>query len=148
MLPEEKVIIRDAGPDDLGEITLLMADLGYPTTVAEVQTRFNSIFVHPDYRTIVAVIGDEIVGVAGLCKGLYYEKNGLYLRILVFVVKQSRQGLGIGKILIKACEDWALEQGLGTILINSGNRDERRAAHAFYQKMGYDVKSSGFVKEL
>jgi GNAT superfamily N-acetyltransferase len=85
---------------------------------------------------------------SGLFKGIYYEKNGLYLRILAFVVKQSRRELGIGRILIKASEDWAVEQGLNSVLINSGNREERKAAHVFYQKMGYVVKSSGFVKEL
>jgi GNAT superfamily N-acetyltransferase len=144
----DQVIIRDAHAGDIEELTLLMTDLGYPATLAEMQVRFKNIFAHPDYRTIIAVMGDEIVGMAGLCKGIYYEKNGLYLRIVVFVVKQSRRELGIGRILIKASEDWALEQGLNTVLINSGNRDERKAAHAFYKKMGYAVKSSGFVKEL
>ena len=148
MILTENVIIRDACVDDIEELTLLMTDLGYPASVAEMQTRFKNIFAHPDYRTIIAVIGDEIVGMSGLCKGLYYEKNGLYLRILVFVVKKNRRELGIGRILIKASEDCATEQGLNTVLINSGNRDERKAAHAFYQKMGYAVKSSGFVKEL
>ena len=148
MLSTEKVIIRDACVDDIEELTLLMTDLGYPASVAEMQTRFKNIFAHPDYRTIIAVIGNEIVGMSGLCKGLYYEKNGLYLRILVFVVKKNQRELGIGRILIKASEDWATKQGLNTVLINSGNRNERKAAHAFYQKMGYAVKSSGFVKEL
>jgi len=140
--------MRDAHEGDIEELTLLMTDLGYPATLAEMQVRFKNIFAHPDYRTIIAVIGDEIVGMAGLCKGVYYEKNGFYLRILAFVVKQTRRGLGIGRLLIKASEDWAVDQDVNTVLINSGNRDERKAAHAFYQKMGYAVKSSGFVKEL
>ena len=144
----DQVILRDARVDDIEELTLLMTDLGYPATLAEMQVRFKNIFAHPEYRTIIAVIGDEIVGMSGLYKGIYYEKNGLYLRIAVFVVKQNRRESGIGRILIKASEEWAIEQGLNTVLINSGNRDERKAAHAFYQKMGYAVKSSGFVKEL
>ena len=148
MLPAENVIIRDARVDDIEEITLLMTDLSYPASVAEMQTRFKNIFAHPDYKTILAVVNDEIVGMAGLFKGIYYEKNGNYMRILVFVVKQSSRQQGIGEFLIKASEDWALENGLHTVLINSGNRDDRKAAHIFYQKMGYVVKSSGFIKEL
>jgi GNAT superfamily N-acetyltransferase len=140
--------IRDASPEDVEALALLMNELGYPTTIGEMSTRFQNISVHPDYKTIVAVLNEDIVGMAGLFKGAFYEKNGLYMRILAFVVKQSSRKLGIGKLLIKASEDWAIEQGLNTILINSGNRDERQAAHAFYQKMGYAVKSSGFVKEL
>lgn len=144
----DQVIIRDAHEGDIEELTLLMTDLGYPATLAEMQVRFKNIFAHADYRTIIAVIDDEVVGMAGLCKGVYYEKNGSYLRILAFVVKQTRRELGIGKILIRASEDWAVEQGVNTVLINSGNRDERKAAHVFYHKMGYVIKSSGFVKEL
>ena len=144
----EKVSIRDANSDDIEEITSLMTDLGYPATVAEMQNRLKDIFAHTDYRTIVAISGTEMIGMAGFAKGLYYEKNGNYLRILAFVVKQEHRNRGIGELLISASEDWAKEQGLKTVLISSGNRDERNAAHAFYQKMGYAIKSSGFVKEL
>jgi GNAT superfamily N-acetyltransferase len=143
-----QVIIRDAHEGDIEALTVLMNDLSYPTTVAEMQERFKAIVVHPDYRTILAVIDDEIVGMAGLHKGNFYEKNGMYLRILAFVVKQNIRNKGIGKILIKASEHWAMEQGLHTIIINSGNRDDRKVAHVFYHKMGYTIKSSGFVKQL
>jgi hypothetical protein len=49
---------------------------------------------------------------------------------------------------MKASEDWANEQDIDTIVISSGNREERKAAHIFYQKMGYAIKSSGFFKQL
>jgi GNAT superfamily N-acetyltransferase len=143
-----QVNIRDANEGDVEALTLLMNDLSYPTTLAEMQVRFKAISVHPDYKTIVAVMDNEIVGMAGLHKGTFYEKNGMYLRILAFVVKQNARNKGIGKLLIKASEDWAVEQGLHTVIINSGNRDDRKAAHIFYHKMGYVIKSSGFVKEL
>ncbi len=147
MLANE-IIIRDAVENDLEQITALMTDLGYPTTLGEFSVRFKNISAHPDYRTIVAVLGDELVGMSGLSKNIYYEHNGMYMRILAFVVKQGRRELGIGKLLIKASEDWAVEQGLHTVVIGSGNRPEREAAHAFYQKQGYAIKSSGFVKKL
>ena len=143
-----EVIIRDATDSDIEAVTLLMDDLSYPTTVAEMQKRFDAIKVHPDYKTILAELNGEIVGFAGLHKGNYYEKNGMYLRILAFVVKGTVRNKGIGKILIEAAEKWAAEQGLNSVIINSGNRDDRKAAHIFYQKMGYAVKSSGFVKQL
>ncbi|QEM08967.1 GNAT family N-acetyltransferase [Mucilaginibacter rubeus] len=143
-----EVTLRDAHEGDVEIIADLMTDLSYPTTAAEMQVRMESIFVHPDYKTILAVYNGEIVGMAGLVKGNYYEKNGKYLRVLAFVVKQTARNLGIGKILIKACEDYAVEKGLNTVIINSGNRDDRKVAHAFYQKMGYAIRSSGFVKQV
>lgn len=144
----EKVIVRDARPEDVEALTALMTDLGYPTTVDEFRKRFENISAHPDYHTIVAVAGREIVGMAGLSKNIFYEMNGNYMRILAFVVKKTSRKLGIGKILIDAAEDWARKQGLCAIMISSGNRAERDAAHAFYQKMGYAIKSSGFVKKF
>jgi len=148
MISTDKLIIRDAGIADIEALALLMTDLGYPTSVADMQTRFEMIIAHQDYKTIIAELNDEVVGMAGLCKGIYYEMNGLYMRITAFVVKQNYRGMGIGKQLINAAEAWATEQGLHTILINSGNREERLASHEFYRKMGYDVKSLGFVKKL
>jgi len=144
----DQVIIRDAQMDDVEELTALMTDLGYPTTLEEFKIRYANISAHPDYRTIVAVTNGEIVGFAGLQKNIFYEYNGNYLRILAFVVKKNARKLGIGKILIEAAEAWAKAQGLQTAVISSGNRAERDAAHAFYKKMGYAVKSSGFVKKL
>jgi GNAT superfamily N-acetyltransferase len=143
-----EVLIRNAHTDDLEEITALMTDLGYPTTQQEFTARFEKITAHPDYRTIVAVLNDEIVGMAGLSKNIFYEMNGMYMRILAFVVKREARNLGIGKILIGASEEWARQEGLNAVVISSGNREEREAAHVFYKKMGYAIKSSGFVKKL
>jgi len=142
------ISIRDAREADLQALTELMTDLGYPTTYDDFALRFKNIAAHPDYRTIVAVSDDELVGMAGLSKNIFYEANGMYLRILAFVVKQNRRELGIGRLLIEASEQWALEQGLNAVIISSGNRAERDAAHSFYKKMGYAIKSSGFVKKL
>jgi GNAT superfamily N-acetyltransferase len=140
--------IRDAVWDDIEPITQLMEDMSYPTTVEEMEERFKNIIVHPDYRTILAIMDGEILGLAGLQKGHFYEKNGNYLRVLAFVVKQTARKHGVGRFLLKTSEQWAAEQGLNAVIINSGNRDDRKVAHEFYQKLGYVVKSSGFVKQL
>jgi GNAT superfamily N-acetyltransferase len=132
----------------MDSLTLLTNELGYPTTAAEMAVRFNAIKDHPDYKTLVITVDNEVAGMAGLHNGIYYEKNGRYLRIVAFVVKQTIRNKGIGKILITACENWAIEQGLTSVVLTSGNRDNRKNAHAFYQKMGYEIKSSGFVKQL
>jgi GNAT superfamily N-acetyltransferase len=144
----ENIIVREAGPEDIKEMALLMTQLEYPTSEKEMRLRFQHISAHPDYCTLVAVEHDEIVGLAGLVKGLYYEYNGEYMRILSFVVKDTGRNRGIGKILLKACEQWAISQGLNACVISSGNRPSREAAHIFYQKMGYGLKSSGFYKQL
>jgi GNAT superfamily N-acetyltransferase len=149
MMPlTDEVYIRDAHEGDVETIALLMADLGYPTSVSEMRNKLKNIFSHPDYRTIVALLNNEIVGFSGLMRGLSFERSGKYVRVISFVVKKTIRNKGIGKLLIKASEEWALEQGADNVVISSGNRGERKVAHIFYQKMGYTIKSSGFFKEL
>lgn len=143
-----EVSIRDAVTGDLTQLSLLINELGYPTSAGEMKSWFNLISRHPDYKTLVAVVDGEIAGLAGLCKGLFYEMNGKYMRILVFIVKQDNRKKGIGKMLISAAEAWAAEQGLQSVFINCGNRPERHQAHKFYSNMGYSIKSSGYFKPL
>jgi GNAT superfamily N-acetyltransferase len=144
----DDVYIREANEDDIEAIALLMDDLGYPTPVNEMRSKLKNIFSHPDYRTIVAEADSQIVGFSGLMKAFSFERSGKYVRIISFVVKKTIRNKGVGKLLIKASEDWALEQGADNVVISSGNREERKVAHMFYQKMGYAIKSSGFFKQL
>lgn len=141
-------IIRDARPDDVSQLSGLINQLGYPCTPEEAENRFNDIRQNQDYRTLVITDGDLVVGLAGLAKCLWYEKNGTYVRILAFVVNEQYRGRGLGKQLIKAAENWATELGCNAIVLSSGNRDERIEAHRFYKSQGYDIKSSGFIKQL
>ena len=47
-----------------------------------------------------------------------------------------------------AVEDWAKKNDCIAITLNSGNREERIAAHNFYKNLGYIGKSTGFSKSL
>lgn len=85
---------------------------------------------------------------AGLCTGLSNEYDGSYVRIAAFVVDLNYRRNGIGEKLIQQSESWARDQGAIVIALNSGNREERKGAHQFYLKMGYEVKSIGFGKSL
>jgi GNAT superfamily N-acetyltransferase len=148
MTTTDEFYIRDAHESDIEAITLLMHDLGYPNTVEEMTVKMKNIFSHFDYRTILAVLNGEVVGFSGLMKGLSFERSGHYVRIISFVVKKNARNKGIAKQLIKASEKWAIEQCADSVVISSGNREERLDAHAFYQKSGYSVKSSGFFKAM
>lgn len=148
MLPDQTLRIRDAVVTDIEEMAQLMTELGYPTTPGDMASRFEILNRHPDYKTLVAELNGELVGMAGLHKVLYFELNGAYMRIQAFVVKQTARKIGIGRKLIAACEDWGRQQGIALVVLNSGNREERIPAHAFYKQVGYEHKSSGFYKKL
>jgi GNAT superfamily N-acetyltransferase len=142
------VIIRNARPEDVPGMAMLMSELGYPTSTKEMTDRFGVILKHPDHRTLLAEKDDIVVGLIGLLRGHYYEHNGDYIRILAFVVSASCRGEGIGKQLLSSCEEWAKETGISVLILNSGNREERKNAFEFYQQQGFVLKSSGFVKNL
>ena len=69
-------------------------------------------------------------------------------RIVAVVVDPKYQKLGIGKELVNAAENWANTIGASVIALNSGYRTERSNAHQLYKKLGFEEKSSGFVKVL
>ncbi len=140
--------IREATINDVPDLVSLMEQLGYPTSIDKFKMRFNTITANQSYHTLVADMNGKIVGMAGLCTGLFYEYDGLYVQIVAFVVNTNYRRKGIGEKLIQEVESWAKKQGAIAIALNSGNRKEREAAHHFYTSMGYKAKSTGFGKSL
>ncbi|MFJ7408307.1 MULTISPECIES: GNAT family N-acetyltransferase [unclassified Lysinibacillus] len=120
-----------------------MEQRGYPTTEEQMMLRLQALAANPSYHTLVAEMDGHVVGMAGLCHSLFYEHDGCYVRIQVFVVDHNYRRKGIGHKLLEAIEYWAAEQGEAALVLNSGNREERNAAQQFYQR-----KSIGFSKQL
>lgn len=143
-----KIIIREAQPADIFALTELMNELGYDTTVHEMKIRFENIQNHNDYKTFIATNDTEILGMAGLSKNYSYEQNGIYVRVLALVTRSKLRQKGIGKKLMDVAENWAKEIGANKVLLNCGNREERAIAQQFYKKIGYEIRSSGFMKKL
>lgn len=142
------MLIRDANSYDIPELTILMDQLGYPTTEEKMAIRFDALAAHPSYHTLIAESDGKVVGMAGLCLSLSHELDGYYVRLVAFVVDLNYRRIGIGKRLLLASEEWAKDQGASAITLNSGNREERKAAHQFYIDSGYASKSTGFIKKL
>jgi GNAT superfamily N-acetyltransferase len=139
---------REFQPSDLPEITALMGELGYPTTLAEMTVRMEHISSNSDYRTLVVVKEREVVGMVGMMRCWFWEQNGFYVKIQALVVKSTARRMGVGEHLVGCAESWARSIGASAIFLNSGNKEERKAAHAFYPRMGFEHKSSGYVKQL
>ena len=140
--------VRRACSSDIPQMALLMGQLGYPTSVEQMRTRFEMISAEPSYHTLVIEDEGKVVGLSGLCTGIFYESDGIYVRIVAFVVDATYRNKGLGKLLLAASEEWARSKGAVGIVLNSGNRPERIAAHAFYKQMGYREKSTGFAKPV
>lgn len=133
---------------DILSLANLMTELGYETAHNEMKVRLTHIQKYGDYKTYLATMNNKVVGMIGMTKNYYYERNGIYVRVLALVIDQGFRKLGIGKQLMKVSEEWARKIGADRILLNCGNREDRKIAQRFYKKIGYQIKSSGFVKNL
>ena len=130
------------------ELLVLYEDLGYPTITEELVNRLKKICSHEDYYLLLLIKDDVIIGLSGMCKMLFYEKNGEYMRLLAFVINSNYREKGYGTILLKESERLAIQLGCKAITLNSGIRLDRGNAHSFYKSNGFDNKSSGFSKNL
>lgn len=138
--------IRSMTLKDINNMDLLMKQLGYPSSNQKIQERFNKILNIPNYETFVAEVNGELVGFVGMCKQTAYEFDEPYVRLLALVVHDDYRRKNIGQNLMLAVEDWAKKNDCIAIILNSGNREERIAAHKFYKSLGYLKKSTGFSK--
>lgn len=140
--------IREFQKKDVPQLVHLMKQLGYPTSLEKLESRFSNIQSQPNYYTLVAELNSKVVGMVGLCHNLFYEYDSSYVRIGAFIVDAEHRRKGIGEKLMHEAEKWAMGQEATHITLNSGNREERRAAHKFYLNMGYKDQSTGFSKLL
>jgi len=76
---------------------------------------------------------------------LYFETMA---NILALSVKKEFQKLGVGKALLLEAENWAKENGIKMMRLNSGIN--RINAHGFYEHLGYvsEKDQKRFIKNL
>ena len=80
--------------------------------------RLAAILPDSGYMTFVAEFEGEVVGVIGVGVNYYYEKNGIYGRLLVLVVDEKWRGRGIGASLVAEAERGLKEREVSSMLLN------------------------------
>lgn len=139
--------VRKADTNDASAICRICTyDLGYECSEELVSNRLKNI----DW-SCEAVFAAEIDGVvvgyihAEIYNTLYFESM---INILGLAVSRDHRRQGIGRALITCAENWAKEQGINIVRLNSGI--SRKEAHEFYKAMGYDNEKMQvrFLKNL
>lgn len=140
-------IIRKIELKDAGELCKICSEeMGYECVPALVKSKIEkldlkreAVFVAEEESQLLGFIHVERYDV------LYFESMA---NILGLAVKKDFQKQGLGKALLLAAENWAQENGIRLMRLNSGiNRTD---AHGFYEHLGYvsEKEQKRFVKNL
>ena len=130
-----QVTIRPARGEDSLRLAELCGQLWYPTSVEQVEQRFEQIrkdalrCVYIAERPDGTVVGWIYVYVIhSLLDDPQAEIGGL-------IVDEGYRGQRIGEQLLREAERWAGEQGCCTVSVHSNVI--RKDAHRFYERLGY-----------
>lgn len=143
------VIIRRAAETDAAAIAKLGREaMGYAESTDELVRGKLPKVLEKDYeRVFVAECDGEVAGFvhAERYEVLYYPAM---VNILGLAVDAAYRRLGVASKLMTAVEDWARENGIREIRLNSGIT--RTGAHEFYRKNGFDdeKEQKRFLKTL
>ncbi|MEM9484224.1 MAG: GNAT family N-acetyltransferase [Cyanobacteria bacterium P01_F01_bin.116] len=136
--------IREADLDDVSEIVPLINQLGYEVTSELIQTKLTNFSTTPIDAVLVAVHQGLIIGVISCHLTSLFHQAGLSGRITSLVIDKNHQGLGAGRALVQAAEEFFINSGCIKSEVTSG--DHRLEAHEFYQSCGYKLDERRLLK--
>ena len=125
---------------------ILENDLGYNCELDKLNNRIDEMLKRGNYQIFVACDEDKVVGYIGCVSYLAFELDNEGMKIIALAVPKEYRRKGIGTELLKTAEQWAKENNIEVILLNSGL--PREDAHRFYESQGYFKKSYGFIKRI
>lgn len=143
-----QIFIENAGVSDYSCIGgLIRKELGYTELdLEQLRIRMEQMLSDSNYAAFIARCDGAVVGFIGLCKGITFETEGEYMRIIALAVESGHQNKGIGKMLLSKAVQYAHENKLHHISVSSGL--QRTAAHAFYETNGFVKKGYSFKKTI
>jgi GNAT superfamily N-acetyltransferase len=123
----------------------LSEQLGYPSTVAQIEARFDGVSGDPESAVFVAEDEDgRVVGWVHVL-GRWFLESDRFAEIGGLVVDAAARRKGAGNALVSAAESWAASRGYDTMRVRSNMK--RVEARGFYEAAGYAIVKSQNVYE-
>jgi GNAT superfamily N-acetyltransferase len=144
-MTSRSTLVRDARPDDARSLSPLLAELGFPASADEVHARLDAMLAAGEI-VLVAERDGDVIGLATVHVTPVVHRPTAVGRITALVVAERARREGIGRALVAAAERRVAARGCALIELTS-NR-QRTAAHAFYERLGYEATSLRFKKSL
>ncbi len=133
------LLIRPARLEDAPAIAELCTQLGYPSTAVQVTQRMEQMAAFPFHVLFVAETGGKVSGWAHV-HAYPLPESDFHAELGGLVVAEANRGSGLGKALLAAAEEWAIQAGCHELWLRSNVI--RKEAHQFYLAHGYEnVKS-------
>jgi len=108
--------------------------LGYPNSTAAIAGRLKRLLPRAGDLVLVA---DQLPPVMGWLHAQEQEllDSGRRCEILGLVVAPEVRGRGVGRQLVAAIEEWAIQRGLAQLAVRSNI--VRAESHPFYERLGF-----------
>ena len=134
--------------DDAAELAGLTSELGYPSSIADIERRLPSLLASPEHLVLVGVDVDDRVLAwlhAVVCCQL---ESDVFVEVAGLVVAATHCGRGFGSRLLNQAEQWAMKAGARVVRVRSNVL--RESAHGFYVRGGYILAKTShlFIKAL
>lgn len=139
-----RISVRSAEPADAERLADLALQLGYPTSAEEVESRLPRYANAEDARIFVAELDGRVVAWTSV-EAVDHFYLPRYAEISGLVVDSAHRGNGIGPLLLKAVEAWAMAQGLPSVRLRTNVL--RTDAHRFYEREGFARKKTQYLYE-
>ena len=146
---EGEYMFRGINTSDTQEIAeICKAALGYDVDVENVKKQIEKLTNDKNQHIIIGYEDETTRKIIGFIHAQMYESfySDLGLNILGLAVNPDFQGRGIGRKLMNELEDYAVDNNISFIRLNSAMK--REEAHKFYEHIGYtcDKVQKRFIK--
>lgn len=142
-------MFREINTADAPEVAeICKSALGYDINVESVKRQIAKLTNDKNQHIIIGYEDKETRKIIGFIHAQMYESfySDLGLNILGLAVNPDFQGRGIGRKLMNKLENYAVDNNISFIRLNSAMR--REEAHKFYEHIGYtcDKVQKRFIK--
>lgn len=131
--------------DNYDILKLLYINDYYPHFTPERYAEMVPDLLSEGYRQVMAKDSQEVIGVAGFTPitRLYI---GRVMRINDFVIRDGYRGQGIGKEMLNFIAQEAKRLSCEALVLDTSI--ERKEAHRFYERHGFEIRAHHYVKRL
>lgn len=142
----ERVDIRPAETSDAAALAVLLGELGYPADATQSAQRLARIAGDPRAIALVAARGGTVCGLATVHAHDSLNRDESAVQLTLLVVASGARGSGAGRALVAAAETWAERNGASRLVVTTAVH--RAGAHAFYERLGYELTGRRYARPL